>query len=787
MSEIFNRFANVLVLNSITNDINDEKFDIDKPFTLVEFLNYTKVLDSDLENFQNFNQYISKWNNTNFKKKTSFKDDIKNQYINLFKELSLIYSSSEERRYLENIDYDNIENLSIAIPFYSKKIKDICLYYKEKRDTFSRNLRDVKNKGTTNSLQDFIKGKIVDLFIGDDILQGVSTTLPVSALQNNLSIEIEESYDTFNDYYDLDPDKLTDFYNSTLDRKKFFSTNTNDIEPYSYLDLDQAIINLINEKEITLTELSINSPSINFNKPDLSLLDKKDYIDYSAGDRDKLSLLFQAELVKNLLGTDYFYLSSNTQGEYLSGKLFDSVNKQKNILNINYPSTLTIPSTSNTYERDVGLFFKPTNFSIIKMLGGFDITLKRNLSSDALFVFPDPNNYGDISGLSKTKRNNPFDFVLNNDVYKNKSSLGGQKHVKSDNKSTNFYSYNSFEQFKNTNNVLSSFNTPLNNLTNKGKIENITTDIFGNKFVEYLDDSSFIQNIDTSKNYTRDKIYFTGSKTLTTFKLKGNKFTDFNKKTQGKTVNVFVQNISTNIFEPLSTSFIDVFKKYESDTLLYNELNNNIKNINIFENTFSIDTKSFSLIDSFNYNGKFFNKPTSPLKISLPLDDNKFSSISNDYIKDNRIFKVLITLIPEASATNTRFFYEFFGYDLNNKIEIPIINKKITNRTYFEGNFNLGIDVSLKRIRSTNLSFNSKLNHFNLVTQFNDLNENFYIHNLLFKVFNNELSIVDNTIYTPDNFFKTTNFFTSDLSTNYFTTTLSGEIIQNKDEGIIQL
>ena len=79
------------------------------------------------------------------------------------------------------------------------------------------------------------------------------------------------------------------------------------------------------------------------------------------------------------------------------------------------------------------------------------------------------------------------------------------------------------------------------------------------------------------------------------------------------------------------------------------------------------------------------------------------------------------------------------------------------------------------------------MNHFNLVTQYHDLNENFYIHNLLFKVFNNELSIVDNSIYTPDNFFKTTNFFTTDLSSNYGTTTLSGSIEQDKEGGFINI
>lgn len=787
MSELFNSFSKVIVFNSVTNNIDDEKFDIDKPFTLVEFLNYTKVLDNDIDNFNNFNNYISLWNNNNYKKTVSYKDDIRNQYINLFKELSLIYSSQEERRYLENIDYNNEENLSIAIPFFSKKIKNICLYYKEKRDTFSRNFRDVKNKGTTKSLQDFIKSKIVDLFIGDDILQGVSTTIPVSSLQNNLSIEIEESYDVFNDYYDLDPDKLPEFYNATLDRSKFFSSNTNDIKPYNTLDLDQAIINVIDEKEILLSELSPSSPSVNFSTADESFLDNTDYIDYSKSERDKLNLLFQADLVKNLLGTDYYYLSSNTEGEYLSGKLFESNNKVNNLLNINFPSTLTIPSTSNSYERDVGLFFKPTNFSIIKMSGKFDATLKTNLSSNALFVFPDPESFGDISGLSKTKHETPYDFVLSDEIYKNKTSLGSQKHVKSGSNNNNFYSYNSFEQFRNKTNNLSSFNSPISDITNTGKMENITTDIFGNKFVEYLNDSSFIQNIDTTKKLVNDKIYFAGANTLSSFQNKTPKLTDFNKKTIGKTVNAYIQNISTNEFLPLSTSFSNIFRKYENDTLLFSELNGNIKNINIFENTFSIDTKSFSLIDSYDYNGAFVSSTTPPLKISLPLDNDNFSILSNDFLKDNRIFKVLISSIPTASATNSRFFYEFFAYDLNNKQEIPIINKKITPITYFEGNFNLNVDVVFKRVRNCNLTYSSKLNHFNLVTQYHDLNENFYIHNLLFKVFNNELSIVDNSIYTPDNFFKTTNFFTTDLSSNYGTTTLSGSIEQDKEGGFINI
>ena len=801
MGESFNSFSDYTTANSVTNDLSDEKLDINKPFSFIEFLNYSRVFDEEVENFKKYENYIKSWNNISYNNNINFEKDVKDQYINLFKEISLKYSTPEERRYLQTINFNNNENLTIAIPFYSKKIREICLYFKEKRDTFQKGLREVKDKGSTLSVKNFVKDKIIDLFQGDDSTIPVTSTLALSVLQVNIEVEIEESYDTFNDYYDLDPDKLSDFYNSTLDRKKYYTSNSNKIEGDSFIDLDKSIIKIINDKNIKLEELGNFSPVINVNEVDESYLESTDYIDYKKGDRDKLNFLFEAELVKKLIGTDYYFLSTNSENKFLSGVLFEGDNKVNNLLNINYASTLTVPSTSNKFEREVGGFYKPTSFSILKMKGDYTTSLKHDLSANTLYVFPDINSFGNITNLSKVKRDHPFEFNLNKDsVFKNESSSVSQKNVKSEFFDSNFYSYNTFEQFRNTNNLLSTFDTPYSFNHNYGIINKVEIDIYGNKFVEYLTDTSDIQQL-KKDSIVSNKQSFVGSNTLSTFDRPTDKLSFFDKKIANK--NVFVQNISTNSYLPLSSSFNNLFDKYTGNIQLHQELLSAVRNINIYDDVFTIDTDSFTLIDSFKYNGNFNQSTDIPLTVPVVLTDNTFTGVSNDMVVDNNIYKVTINTIPNSrlasnpglsgikNDNNYLFFYEFFSYDLDKKIEFPIINRRKTALNVFTSLFNLSaLDIVPKRLRNLSLNYSSKLNVFNLIAQYNDLNENVYLHNILYKLFNNRLEILDNSIFRPENYYRTYSFFTSSFSGSddgYYSTSLSGRIFQDFEKGILFL
>jgi len=73
------------------------------------------------------------------------------------------------------------------------------------------------------------------------------------------------------------------------------------------------------------------------------------------------------------------------------------------------------------------------------------------------------------------------------------------------------------------------------------------------------------------------------------------------------------------------------------------------------------------------------------------------------------------------------------------------------------------------------------------MVQYNDLNENIYLHNFVYKIFNNDISIISNNLYVPTNYYNTNNFFTTDLSSSFITTSISGEIVQNFNKGEISL
>ena len=781
--------SDTTVYNSITNSLDDEKLDSLKVFSFIEFLNYSKLVTDDVQNFSLYEDYLKLWNKTTVQKNNSYDTDVKNQYLEFLREITLQYTTNEEKRYLSNIDFNDEESLQIALPFYAKKIKQIILYYKQKRDTFQKELRITKNKGSVNSIKDFVKTKIVDIFTGDDIPPNIISGISLAELQNNVSIELEESYDIFNDYYDVDPTKEPGFYSATGDRQSYFTSNTNYISANEFLDLDKAIIEVINNKGITLTELGEFSPIVDVSSANESLLDNIDYIDYKKTDRDNLRLLLHAELSKKLLGTDYYYLSTDTQGNILSGILFESDNKVLNLLNTNNPASLTIPSNISLNERNVGLYFKPTNFSILKMEGSFDKVLT-NLKKDNLYIFPDPQNYGNISGLTKTSYDNPFTFIQDDSSYKNISSSFGKRLPKKYTDNQGFYSYDTYEQ-KRTNYLnLSTFESSLSEITNKGVVYESFNDAYGNRFIEFVDDSSFIDdNVDI--DITKDKNIFTGSNTLTTFTNSSEtKKTLIEKRDSFK--DTYVYNVSTNIFQPLSASFNSIFTKFKNNTELYDELNNKVLVFDIIDNIFYIKTKSYSVIDAYTYNGTFFNVNTRPF--ILKYSDTKtplatlLSNVSNHLYYKNKIFKAVVSLPPVTSDTYNIFYYEFIFYDINSNQVNYITSKNATPFTFFFDNFDLNIPSKVKEIRNIVLSHDDKTDLFTLVTNFIDLNENFYIHNVMFYILNNKIKIVDNSLYTPTNYYKTSNFYSlTSLEDEYILGSLSTTPTLDTETGVVIL
>ena len=780
-----NNLSEVIVYNSITNTLADQKFDTVKPFSFIEFLNYSKSLGKNIVAFADYQIYLKKWNDVTTVRYNDIDQVIRQEFITFLKTVALNYTTAEEKRYFANLNFENNDDLEIAAPFFATKIKEVLLYFASKRDTYKINLELAKSKGSVEGVTNYLKTTIIETIFSDG---NVSSTQPLSTISSELAVEVDTGYDTFNNYFDLDPFAAPSFYNATGERAKYFTSNTNIIDKNLFLNYDQAIIDLINSERVVLTELQ--QLVVTVDTPDLNLLQDSDFIDYDNRTRDNLRLILNAELIKKFTGTDFYYLSTTSTGAILSGLLFEARSPFANLLNVHTPSTLTVPESSTKFERDVGLFFKPTIFSILQLQTPFTFTLKTDINPGEVYIFPDPYDYGNISGVSKIDHKTPFNFVQNGDkIQKNISSnnaLGNAFVTKND---FTFESYHSLEQ--------NSVKSVLQDLYNTGIVSNYLSDIYGNVYIGFKQlNSNYIKNFNS--NVTNNVApfglsaftqvpYLSSIKSLintgtfnNTNSVLGNSINGTTNysiyNTRNSAGNFFVYNVITSNINPLSSAFNNVFVKYPAQQ---SELQNNLLNIEAFGETFVFTTSSFVILDKVNYVlGEFVKAPTVPLILnSVP--NNK---TSNAYQVNDQLYVVSVSASssPTLSAANGRYFYVSMNSFnlLNGKTTIFEFNSTTDN--VFGYNFNTFINAT-----NVNLIYNERQEMFNVVITYKDSSKNIFLHSLFYRIANGIVSLVAQKIYEPFNVNLTVNYFDNSNTSSIVLNTLLTAPETSSDYGTI--
>jgi hypothetical protein len=786
MSSIQKNITTFVVLNSITNDIDDQKYDAVKQFSFIEFLNYAKADTNSIINFDQYSIYIKNWNKKINQNNDSTFSDTQTQFLNLLTEIKIKYTTAEEKRYISNLNVNDPENLEIIIPFFARKIKEICLYFANKKKTFNKNLEFIPQKGSVQSIQEIVKDTIVSLFSTDDNSLNLTTSQPISSLIQDLVIEVERQYDVFNDYYDLDPNKTPDFYNAKDKRKEYFTSNTNEIIPEYFFDVDTAIRKIISSKVITLKELT--SLAVNVNSTDLTYLDITDTIDYSQPTRTNLKYNIDVDLVKNYIGTEFYYVSSNSIGEVLSGKLFENGKYHRNLLNIFNPSTLTVGADELLTEREIGLFFKPTYQGVVKMDSPFDFFInKSQIESNKIYVFPDPSKYGNISNTTKTQNFIPLTFILDDaNVVRNISTSFGSNLPKTYVGYQQFTSYTSLENKSFVPDYSGKFND-IEQITNKGDIYTKETDIFGNTFISFAQDSYFKQNVEGNfiggipplLNFNNTTTQYTtetpdGKETLSYKQLSTKKY--------------FIIDIITQNVLPLSGGFSDIFKKYIGDPVLYQQLNDSVLDLAIFGSVFFIKTLNYVVIDSFTYDTKLKSTGSVPVILEYnrqPSVGDNITVVTNPYRVGDDLYYV--TLETKNNINTKYVIHSVYKYNLKTLINFTVINKKTANESTFSDIFTFeNITTNITKIRQSKLIYNSKTNAFCLVTNYVDLNYTPLIHVLIFRIRSNELVIFTNRYFNPLNYNVTENFYSEGtLSNDFLTQTILSTPTQTTTDGTI--
>lgn len=537
MSDTF-VFSKILPSNSIINPsvAKEDYLDYNSAFSFFDYLKYTKSNLSPNDINVLYVDYIRQWNIIKQNNINQINDTIKQRYVDLLKEITLKYSSFEEKRFLSNIDFDDENDLDIVLPFYSKKISEICNFYSDKREKIKYKIQKNKIKGSENSIENAIYETITNILFSDSIEVGIyQKNVNQDDLLTNLDIEIEELYDLYTNYLDNDPDKSYDDYDvKTQLRKDLYSSNINSIDANLFLDFDASLREQIFQNIRTfLTEfgriftINYDVASINLNcKPDEKLYN---LVSNTKPTATRLVNL-RNSLIKKYIGCDFYYITTgDTVTDITQNVLFKADNPTGNLLNRHFPTTASIEEESDIQScRRIGLFFTPDKNSILY----YSVPEKKykidytKLEPNKLYIYPDPELYGNTSGLSRSfDKEYPLIHICEyTKSVKNASWPAVEGDIESNPNNQDFYAYFSKNQL--IDNVYigeEGLKTNFSSLYNKGIVTNWASDIFGNQYAlikaKKRDDLIYNTNLQIQLSSTILEDYDGGPITFTNYDL----------------------------------------------------------------------------------------------------------------------------------------------------------------------------------------------------------------------------------------------------------------------------
>mgnify|MGYP003664094820 CR=1 FL=1 len=431
------------VPKSITNPnvFERDALDVGSPMQLLTFIkNINVTFEPDtIQKYYNF--YIKTWNLKAKNSKSVEQDQIIERYREFLRDISLNYTTLEEKEFLSNIDFDDPYDLDVSIGFYGKKLREVVTFYNGKRNDIKFNITRNKLRGSNFGLEKSISELTLSYL---KTLDDNKILYDYDSIQSKLEVEIDELYDNYPYYLNQTPDSAI----------------------YDYKDLDYGLDIFLKDDPTLIAEL--------FSGLSEDLKDIKEVGELFENKR---------KLTAKYLATDFYYLSTgDTTTDFISGKILDNISPASNFFNRNYPTTASTDANQTISKRDQG-FFGPSNVSILLVDGertSFSFNLS-NLAPNSLYYFPDPNVVGDNGDI--------LTFIVDDSFLKRNPSSGvavNQPYI--DSNDSKYYGYISkIEPIK---------SKYLDSIFDSGYIKDQKRDIYGNLFGLFVNDGNFYKNIE---------------------------------------------------------------------------------------------------------------------------------------------------------------------------------------------------------------------------------------------------------------------------------------------------
>jgi len=180
------------------------------PLTYTTWLKYQSSLNPDSAP-ELYTEYLHEWYANNTLLTTGNSNALKDNYIQLLKDLSFLFGTKEKDLFLANLDYTNDEEIIFAIPYFVKKLKEICKIFSYKRESVKNAKLKYNLIGSNQGLEKLLYEYILNGFTQkeNNITQVPISSLAqyfpaLSSVNGNFFIELEELHDS-QSYHDSDP------------------------------------------------------------------------------------------------------------------------------------------------------------------------------------------------------------------------------------------------------------------------------------------------------------------------------------------------------------------------------------------------------------------------------------------------------------------------------------------------------------------------------------------------------------------------------------------------------
>jgi len=784
---------------SITNPetSTNDALDAVEPFSLFEYLQYSRESVSPENQTANYNVYLRSWYAIHRTPAVQAQENIKDIYINLLRDIALKFTTVEERRFLSNIDFNDTSDLAVALPFYAQKLKDICLYYSQKRDYLAIVNQKNKSRGSAIGTEKEVYQLILDYLFGDDGKDNTfSLQIPLSTVAANLQIEVESQYDVYTSYFDVNPQASAASQDATGLRAKYFTANTNIITAGLFLDINSQIASEILQRSFYLQQFgplfTINIGytvdtllGSNCSPSDLAKLLQTDVADAT----NLLNL--KKKLIEKYIGVDFHYLScGNTTSQVQSGVLFRAVNAAANFQNKRFAATASVEANQYKSARAIGCLSMPFRQGIITMTpASFDYRVNAEmLAPNTVYIFPNPAIAGNVSNMHYGQLQHPYDFYSNK-IYDAKYIDSGEAYgdpvvgpfVQ------HFFGYNTPNDFIDlTVNNLSAYHNEFASLVNQGVVSDYGIDVYGNEYAVFKPLTKF-NRVQTNTNavsaaagayatlvedavdYTPNIIALSGATAVASV-LSTPQVVSAQASYDISNIGglLYVKSAKTGKITRVATVMGDLFNKYPSAVRA--QIYNSVNTMRIIYDVIIIETQNYLIVEKIQLDadGNFASPNT--INTYIVHDDATNQHVSNVFLNnaDNSLYFVNLATVASTSATNAPAVYpKIYQYRLADNVLNRIYPLPSTSQAAITTQFSPSSAVYQFKQSLVNVAYNSRNNAYAASWIGYDLNELPMFNVCTFAVEASQATIQSFSVFQPASSAQTQNFYYSQQSTMF--------------------